>query len=254
METLIKIALEQGYTVSQAASMVRELIKQLDIPSKKFEEAALNPPSAEKQKEVAQNLSLTLNEINQKSQAEGKIKSVEIEQITFINQQLFSLIENNKIVEETAESEFKSNSTSKNDDNSGNPTEDSQEDKRQPIATESQIQQFVIPMIIKRLNTYGKLDNETQSIVYKGEEYTASLRLEKGLQTLSLDRTYPELEENQESLLLASRNNNSEEYSIIINNLTKDELERLKALFEQQARREENQQLTQTKQSDKELG
>lgn len=253
METLIKIALEQGYTVSQAACMVRELIKQLDIPSKKFEEAALNPPSAEKQKEVAQNLSLTLNEINQESQAEGKIKSVEIEQITFMNQQLFSSIETNKGVEETAESEFKSNSTSKNDDNSGNPTEDSQEDKRQPIATESQIQQFVIPMIIKRLNTYGKLDNETQSIVYKGEKYTASLRLEKGLQTLSLDRSYPELEENQESLL-ASRNNNSEEYSIIINNLTKDELERLKALFEQQARREENQQLTQTKQSDKELG
>ncbi|MFL9458169.1 hypothetical protein AB0758_45005 [Tolypothrix bouteillei VB521301_2] len=96
---------------------------------------------------------------------------------------------------------------------------------------------------------YGRSDKETQSIFYKGEEYTASLKLEKDSQILSLDRNYPELEESQEALL-ASRDRNSEEYFITINNLTKDEYERFKALFkEQQLRREQRQPQVQSQDS-----
>ena len=144
--------------------------------------------------------------------------------------------------------------TNKNDDSNSDPAEESQEDREQHLATQSQIQQFVIPVIVDRINTYGKADKETQSIVYKSEEYTASLKLEKDLQTISLDRNSPESEEIQEALL-ASKDINSEEYSITIDNLTKDEFDRFKVLFqEMQVRREQNQQRVENKGSDNEIG
>ncbi|PLZ91386.1 hypothetical protein CI594_18195, partial [Fischerella thermalis CCMEE 5196] len=117
-----------------------------------------------------------------------------------------------------------------------------QHDQVQSIIANFQIQQFVIPVILDRLNIFGKPDKETQSILYKSETYTASLKSEEDSQTLSLDRNSPDSEASQEALL-ASRNHSSENYSIIINNLTHNEFERFKALFdEQQAHCEQNQQ------------
>ena len=74
------------------------------------------------------------------------------------------------------------------------------------------------------------------------------------MQTISLDRNSPESEEIQEALL-ASKDINSEEYSITIDNLTKDEFDRFKVLFqEMQVRREQNQQRVENKGSDNEIG
>ncbi|RAM47995.1 MAG: hypothetical protein C6Y22_30310 [Hapalosiphonaceae cyanobacterium JJU2] len=258
MKELVSIPSSEQ-TTAMKASTLRELIKQLNIPAEKFAEAVLNPPTVEEQKEAALNLSTELNKVSQLAQEESKVSSVEIEPITLINQvsQELSQATDNQTAEKTIqpdEPEIPTNPTNKNDDSNGNIVEESLEDREQALTTLSQIQQFVIPVIVDRINTYGKPDKDTQSIVYKSEEYTASVRLEKDLQILSLDRNSPELADNQEALL-ASKNDNSEEYSIIINNLTKEEFERFQALFEeQQARREQNQQQTQTKQSDHELG
>ncbi|AUB43807.1 hypothetical protein COO91_09999 (plasmid) [Nostoc flagelliforme CCNUN1] len=140
-----------------------------------------------------------------------------------------------------------------NDGNNGNSVEKSPEDKVQSLTADSQIRQFVIPIILDRLGIFVKSDKETQGIIYKSEEYTASLKLKEDSQTLSLDRNLPDSEENQEALL-ASRNNNSEDYCITINNLTKEEFERFKTLFnEQQARREQSQQQFKNQDSGKEL-
>lgn len=253
MKELVEIP-APGQTIAMKSSILRELIKQLNISNDKFEEVALNPPSAEEQKEAALNLGSEMNLVSEVAQDEAKVNSTEIEPITFVNQasqELSTQTETNRAT--TIESELPTNPTNKNDDSDSNPAEESREDKEQPLATQSQIQQVVIPVIVDRISTYGKPDKETQSIVYKGEEYTASLKLDKDSQILSLDRNYPESEEIQEALL-ASKDINSEEYSITINNLTKEEFERFKVLFqEMQARREQNQQRVQNKGSDNEL-
>ncbi|MHC5730131.1 MAG: hypothetical protein ACYTXY_39675, partial [Nostoc sp.] len=143
--------------------------------------------------------------------------------------------------------------TNKNDDNNGNPVEESPEDRVQLFPADSQIQEFVIPVILDRLDIFGKPDKETQDIIYKSEEYTASLKFEEDSQTLSLDRNLPDSEQSREALL-ASRDNNLEEYSITINNLTKEEFERFKTLYnEQQARREQSQRQFKNQDSAKEL-
>ncbi|PMB40546.1 hypothetical protein CEN40_22130 [Fischerella thermalis CCMEE 5205] len=258
MKELVSIPSSEQ-TNAMKASTLRELIKQLNITAEKFTEAVLSPPTVEEQKEAALNLSTELNKVSQLAQEESKVSSVEIEPITLINQVSHELSQatDNQNAEKTIqpdEPEIPTNSTNKNDDSNRNLVEESPKDREQSLATLSQIQQFVIPVIVDRINKYGKPDKDTQSIVYKSEDYTASVRLEKDSQTLSLDRNSPELADSQEALL-ASKNDNSEEYSIIINNLTKDEFESFQALFEeQQARREQNQQQTQTKQSDNELG
>ncbi|NMF63251.1 hypothetical protein DP113_34485 (plasmid) [Brasilonema octagenarum UFV-E1] len=254
MKELVEIPAEQ--TTAMKASTLRELMKQLNISNEKFEEIALNPPTAEEQKEAALNLSLEMNKINEVAQEEAKVNSADIEPVTFVHQlshEFSSQVTNNQTQVRTIEPEVITNFTKKTDDSNSKPVEESQENRKQLIATTIQIQQFVIPVIVDRINTYGKADKDTRSIFYKGEEYTAILKLEKDSQILSLDRNYPELEESKETLL-ASCDNNSEEYSIIINNLTKEEFERFQVLFqEQQVLRRQNQQQIQSKESGNEL-
>jgi hypothetical protein len=253
MKELAEISV-QGLTLAMQASTLKELIRQLHIPAEKFEEAAKNPPTPEEQKEAALKLSSEMNQVSEIAQEEAKVNSTEIEPISFLRQSNKELSPETETKQNSnTESELPTLCTNKNDDDPSNPGEENQENRVILLTTESQIQQFVIPVIVDRLNTYGRPDQERQSILYKGEEYTASLKLEKDSQTLSLDRNSPKLEESQEALL-ASRSNNSEEYSITINNLTKDEFERFKALFkEQQLRREQSKLQVQSQESSNEL-
>ncbi|MBX9252980.1 hypothetical protein H1Q63_03240 [Desmonostoc muscorum CCALA 125] len=255
MKELIELPVE-GLTPAMQASLLRELIKQLNIPNDKFEESAKKPPTAEERKQAVLNLNSEMNRISEIAQEEVKLSSTEIEPISSVNsvsKKLSLQSEVSQSKENTIEPEILKNLTTKNDDNNGKPVEETPEDKVQSLTADFQIRQFVIPVILDRLDIFGKSDKETQGIIYKSEEYTASLKLEEDSQTLSLDRNLPDSEQNQEALL-ASRNNNSEEYSITINNLTKEEFERFKTLFnEQQARREQSQQQFKNQDSAKEL-
>jgi hypothetical protein len=233
MKELIEFPVE-GLTPAMQACLLRELIAQLNIPDEKFAEYAKNPPTAEERQEAVLKLNSEMNRISEIAQEEVKLSSTEIESA------LQSEVSQSK--DNTIEPDVLKNFTDKNDYNNGNLVEESQHDKVQSLIANLQIQQFVIPVILDRLNIFGKPDKETQSILYKGEAYTASLKSEEDSQTLSLDRNSPDSEASQEALL-ASRNNSSENYSIIINNLTHNEFERFKALFdEQQAHCEHNQQ------------
>ncbi|OYD89256.1 hypothetical protein CDG77_19360 [Nostoc sp. 'Peltigera membranacea cyanobiont' 213] len=252
MKELIELPVE-GLTPAMQASLLRELIKQLNIPDDKFEESAKKPPTAEETKEAVLRLNSEINRISEILQDEAKVNSTELEPITFVNQESSSKAEASQSTRKIIEPEVIKNPTNKNDDNNGNPVEENPEDRVQSLTADSQIRQFVIPVILDRLNLFGISDKETQSVVYKGEAYTASLKLEEDSQTLSLDRNLPDYEESREALL-ASRDNNSEEYSITINNLTKEEFERFKTLFnEQQARREQSQKQFKNQDSGKEL-
>ncbi|MBD2597281.1 hypothetical protein H6G74_23580 [Nostoc spongiaeforme FACHB-130] len=244
MKELIEFPVE-GLTPAMQACLLRELIAQLNIPDEKFEEYAKNPPTAEERQEAVLNLNSEINRISEIAQEEVKLSSTEIEPVNFVN----PVSPESSLQPEVSESKYNTikpevlkNFTDKSDDNNGNLVEEGQHDKVQSIIANFQIQQFVIPIILNRLNIFGKPDKETQSILYKGETYTASLKLGEDSQTLSLDRNSPDSEASQEALL-ASRNHSSESYSIIINNLTHNEFERFKALFdEEQARCEHNQQ------------
>lgn len=252
MKELIELPVE-GLTPAMQASLLRELIKKLNIPDDKFEESTKKPPTAEETKEAVLRLNSEINRISEVVQDEVKVNSTELEPITFVNQESSSKAEASQSTRKIIESEVIKNPTNKNDDNNGNPVEESPEDRIQSLTADSQIRQFVIPVILDRLDIFGKSDKETQGIIYKSEEYTASLKLEEDSQTLSLDRNLPDSEQSREALL-ASRDNNSEEYSITINNLTKEEFERFKTLFnEQQAHREQSQQQFKNQDSAKEL-
>lgn len=255
MKELIELPVE-GLTPAMQASLLRELIKQLNIPDEKFEESAKKPPTAEERKEAVLRLNSEMNRVSEIVQDEAKVNSTEIQPITFVNQanqESSSQAEASQSTAKTVEPEVIKKTTNKNDDNNGNPVEESPEDRVQSLTADCQIQQFLIPVILDRLNIFGKPDQETQGIIYKSEEYTASLKLEEDSQTLSLDRNLPDSEESKEALL-ASRDNNSKEYSITINNLTKEEFERFKTLYnEQQARREQSQQQFKNQDSAKEL-
>ncbi|MBD6615436.1 hypothetical protein FNW02_06155 [Komarekiella sp. 'clone 1'] len=255
MKELIELPVE-GLTPAMQASLLRELIKQLNIHDDKFEESAKKPPTAEEIKEAVLRLNSEINRISEVVQDELKVTSTEIKPITFVNQvnqESSSQAEASQFTRTTIEPEVLKNPTNKNDDNNGNPVEESPEDRVQSLTADSQIRQFVIPVILDRLDIFGKSDKETKGIIYKGEAYTASLKLEEDSQTLSLDRNLPNSEQSREALL-ASRDNNSQEYSITINNLTKEEFERFKTLFnEQQARREQSQQQFKNQDSAKEL-
>ncbi|BAY19933.1 hypothetical protein NIES21_58030 (plasmid) [Anabaenopsis circularis NIES-21] len=244
MKELIEFPVE-GLTPAMQACLLRELIAQLNIPDEKFEEYAKNPPTAEERQEAVLNLNSEINRISEIAQEEVKLSSTEIEPVNFVN----PVSPESSLQPEVSESKYNTikpevlkNFTDKSDDNNGNLVEECQHDKVQSFIANLQIQQFVIPVILDRLNIFGKPDKETESIIYKSEAYTASLKLEEDSQTLSLDRNSPDSEASQEAVL-ASRNHSSENYSIIINNLTHNEFERFKALFdEQQARCEQNQQ------------
>ncbi|MUG91724.1 hypothetical protein F7734_04205 [Scytonema sp. UIC 10036] len=257
----------EGMSIAQKAAVVREIMDYLKVTDEQIEEYGKREIAEETQAEAASGLSSIVGEVAKVTQEEAKVTPQEIEPISFMEQEYQYPSSTNELiptVEKTFEPKILNTSSNKNDDSTNNSAEETIENQKQSLVTEPQIQQFVIPLIIDRITTFGKQDKESQKIVYQGEEYTASLKLEKDTQTLSLDRNYSKLEENEEALL-ASKDNSSKEYSIIVNNLTKEEFERFKALFQSQSRgqvsqlertsvyREQSQQQVQNQELDSEL-
>ncbi len=223
-------------SIAKKASLIRDMIDYLKITDKEIEEYQNSQPEFEKeQKEAAANLSTVVNQINNWEKQEINY----VQSISNINQEI-SVIRNT----------LEENNSSNSDDDTNNNAEQSKEDKQVELTSNTNAQEFVIPVLIDRVITLGKEIKD--GITYKSEEYTATLKLEKDSQTLSLDRNSPELTENQE-VLLASKDNDSREYTIIVNNLTQEEFERFKALFEEQKARKEQSKLSTENESTTEL-
>lgn len=183
MKELIELPVE-GLTPAMQASLLRELIKQLNIPDEKFEESAKKSPTAEERKEAVLRLNSEMNRVSEIVQDEAKVNSTEIQPITFVNQanqESSSQAEASQSTGKTIEPEVIKNPTNKNDDNNGNLVEESPEYRVQLFTADSQIQQFVIPIILDCLDIFVKPDKQTQDIIYKSEEYTASLKFELGV-------------------------------------------------------------------------
>lgn len=210
-------------TVGMQASILRELINQLNIPIEEFERSAESTFSIEERENAALKIGAELGEINKIFQEEVKNFS-EVEPISLDS-------EVGPSGTSPLLSTFFNTDTTNSDSNNVLPREIGED-----IATPQQIQQVVIPLVIDRLRNYGvpnKDDTEKQIVTYKGEEYVAVVKVEDELQTLKLDKIMLELESTSE-ILLASKDNTSDQYKIIINNLSRDEFERFKNLFDEQ--------------------
>ncbi|MBD2772062.1 hypothetical protein [Iningainema tapete] len=231
MNALIEAAREEKVSLAMIAYIAREAIKELNISKEKFEEARRNPPTAEEQRDAAKNFTIFSKEISEQVQELDKLALGDLKDDQLQTQQPEKLLEQNS-------TNF--DNDKKDDDSNNNGEKLKEESNKIAVIKAVNVQQFVIPVIVQRLAQLGRSDKE--NIVYEGQDYTASLRLEKDYQTLSLDRNSPTNEEAREALL-ASKNSNEQEYSIVINNLTQEEFERFKALFkEEQVRKEEKQQ------------
>ncbi|NEU71760.1 hypothetical protein PI95_003970 [Hassallia byssoidea VB512170] len=231
MNALIEAAREEKVSLAMIAYIAREAIKELNISKENFESARRNPPTAEEQRDAAKNFTIFSKEISEQVQELDKLALGELKDDQLHNQQPEKLIEQNSTT-------FDDEKKYDNSNNNGEKLKE--ESKKVAVINAVNVQQFVIPVIVQRLAQLGRADKE--NIVYEGQDYTASLRLEKDYQTLSLDRNSPTNEEAREALL-ASKNSNEQEYSIVINNLTQEEFERFKVLFkEEQVRKEEKQQ------------
>ncbi|MBW4513038.1 MAG: hypothetical protein KME64_42150 [Scytonematopsis contorta HA4267-MV1] len=209
------------------ASFIRDMMEYFKITDEEIEEyknSQTNNPNLEKeQKAAAANLSPVITQINEnEKQATQQLNSTEN---TIYHIQTTNVEDVN----------FNKNSDENNSDN----TEESKESKGMQLANNSDIQQFVIPVVVERIITSGKQQKDTMT--YESVGYTATLRLGKDSQALSLDRNSTE-EENQ-TAFRADKDNNDQEYTIIINNLTQDEAKHFKALFEEQKNRQEQSKL-----------
>lgn len=99
-----------------------------------------------------------------------------------------------------------------------------------PHPTDSEVKRYVIPVVADKIASYGKSDINRDSITYENDNFTAMLRLGDEEQRITLDRknTSPDTA----NALTASKGNKEQEYQIVLNNLTRDEFERFKVLFE----------------------
>ncbi|MDM9383432.1 hypothetical protein QUB80_22340 [Chlorogloeopsis sp. ULAP01] len=232
-------------TKAMTYANLQELINKYGITdesvSKKAQEIGLVTPEQEEKAKQA---------LFQKASAMHDEKvmlfQVSIESMEPINFQNFESGKQNQAQGTTTAIESQTSSTDKKDDDKNGKNEAITKDKKVVIANHSDVQQIIIPKLLEVLSNEGKPEN--RSIVYQGDKYTASIKLEDNSNTLFLDRN-SDLE-NQEALV-ASKSHNDPSYSIIVNNITQEEFERFKLLFEKQNRHKQVQQ--QTQDSEKEL-
>lgn len=177
------------------------------------------------------------------------LSRVNIEGVEPINFQSFELAQQNQVQSTTDEPESQTSSTDKKDDDNNSKNEVTVEDKEVLITRNSDVQQIIIPKLLEVLSNEGKPENG--SIVYRGEKYTASIKLEENFNILSLDRN---LDSENKEALVASKTDDEPSYSIILNNITQEEFERFKLLFEEQNRRNNQQAQQPSRDSDNELG
>ncbi|NJN07480.1 MAG: hypothetical protein HC815_05630 [Richelia sp. RM1_1_1] len=102
--------------------------------------------------------------------------------------------------------------------------------------TSEEVKRFVIPVIADKIITNAKNGTEPNTVTYNSDNFSAMLILEDEQQTISLDRKNAEPENT--NALIASKGNNQQEYQIIINNISRHEFERFKALFEKASQKQ----------------
>ncbi|RAM48105.1 MAG: hypothetical protein C6Y22_29815 [Hapalosiphonaceae cyanobacterium JJU2] len=233
-------------TKAMVYANLQELINKYSITdesiAKKAQEIGLVTP--EEEEKAKQALFQKASAMHEEKVA---LSRVSIEGVEPINFQSFEPNKQNQVENTTTEIESQTFSTDKKDDDKNGNNEATTEDKKVVITKNSDVQQIIIPKLLEVLSNEGKPENG--SIVYQGDKYTASIKLEESCNTLFLDRN-SDLE-NKEALV-ASKNHNEPSYNIIVNNITQEEFERFKLLFEEQNRHKQAQQ--QIKDSDHELG
>jgi hypothetical protein len=105
--------------------------------------------------------------------------------------------------------------------------QDTQLNNRQ---TQNNIHQYVIPLMLQRLNLMGEKD-ENNIQVYQSEKFTAQLETAgSGTYILMLDRNKP-LEMENKQALLATKAPNELRFKIVINTLSQSEIETFKYLY-----------------------
>lgn len=214
--------------------------------AKKAQEIGLVTAEEQKKAEEALWQESIIDHEEKMAQAQISIKGVE--PIDFKN---FSFHQNQSQTI-TDESENQSFNSDKKDDDKNSKSEVAVKDREIVIAKNSDVQLVIIPKLLEVLSYEGKQENGL--VVYQGEKYTVSIKIEESSNTLSLDRNSNS--ENREALI-ASKNNHEPSYSIVVNNITQEEFERFKLLFNKEQNRRNNQQAQQqanTKSSENELG
>jgi hypothetical protein len=104
------------------------------------------------------------------------------------------------------------------------------------------IHRYVIPLVLTRLMKEGSAlesgDNEDlRTRVYESEKFTATLKVTPGdKQLLTLDRNAP-LDNEEARALEATRESSQLRFEIIINNITQQELEKIKMIALQEAQK-----------------
>ncbi len=214
--------------------------------TKKAQEIGLLTP--EEQEKARQELFQESGRIHEEKLAQAQVSIEGVEPINFTD---FSSNQNQSQTI-TAYSENPNINLDKKDDDKNSKNEVAIENREVVIAKNLEVQQVIIPKLLEVLSNEGK--QEHGSVVYQGEKYTASIKLEESSNTLFLDRNSEP--ENREALV-ASRNNDEPSYIILVNNITQSEFERFKLLFNESQNRRNNQQAQQqanTKSSDNDLG
>jgi len=96
--------------------------------------------------------------------------------------------------------------------------------------TQNDIHQYVIPLMLQRLNLMGEKD-ENNIQVYQSEKFTAQLEtVSAGTYILSLDRNKP-LEMESKQALQATKTPNQARFEIVINTLSESEIETFKYIY-----------------------
>ncbi|BAZ18469.1 hypothetical protein NIES4071_103540 (plasmid) [Calothrix sp. NIES-4071] len=129
--------------------------------------------------------------------------------------------------------------------------QESETNLQQP--TDNEVKQYVIPVVADKIASYGKSDINRDSITYENDNFTAMLRLGDEEQRITLDRkntSSPDIA----NALTASKGNKEQEYQIILNNLTRDEFDRFKVLFEKANQEKNNQNKEQRESKEEGLG
>lgn len=237
-------------TEAMYAANLQEKINQLGITDESIAKRAqeIGTVSPEEKEQAKEKLAQLANQIHEDKVEQAQVSVEGIKPITITS---FEPNNNNQIQGQTTETESQPSSTGKKNDDNNNKTEATVENQEVVITKNSDIQQVIIPKLLEVLRNEGNPENG--AVVYQGEKYTVSIKLEEDSNTLSLDRNSDS--DNKEALI-ASKGSDEPNYSIVVNNITQAEFERFKLLFEEQNRRttQQTQEQDNTKSADNELG
>ena len=202
------------------------------IAKKAQEIAVVTSEDKEKAKEALFERASTMHE------EKVALSQVSIEGVEPINFPSFEINKQDKIQSTITDLENLTSSADKKDDDKN---EVSVENKEILIAKNYEIQQVIIPKLLEVLSNKGEQENG--SVVYQDEKYTASIKLEEDSNILSLDRN---LDSENRKALVASKNNDEPSYIIVVNNISQEEFERFKLLFNEEQNRYSHQQAQQS--------